>query len=54
MYTALIIGADFAIVLGVPGGVWLTKPIGPQKPQEEAIHRGVEEARRRMDRFRRW
>ena len=46
MYTALIIGAVFTVVLGVPDVVWLTKLIRPPKPEEEAIHRGVEEARR--------
>ena len=46
MYTALIIGAIFTVVLGVPAVVWLTKLIRPPKPEEEAIHRGVEEARR--------
>jgi len=51
MYTALMIGAIFAVVLGVPAIAWLTKLIRPAKPEEEAIHRGVEEARRRNDRF---
>ena len=51
MYTALMIGAVFAVVLGVPAIAWLTKLIRPAKPEEEAIHRGVEEARRRNDRF---
>jgi hypothetical protein len=52
MYTALMIGAIFAVVLGVPAVVWLTKLIRPARPEEEAIHRGVEEARRRGDRYR--
>ena len=43
MYTALII---FVIALGVPAALWLTKLIRPPKPEEEAIHRGVNEARR--------
>lgn len=51
MYTALVIVAVFTVVLGVPAVVWLTKLIRPAKPEEEAIHRGVEEARRRIDRF---
>jgi hypothetical protein len=51
MYTVLVIGAIFAIVLGVPAAVWITKLIRPPRPEEEAIHRGVEEARRRIDRF---
>jgi len=51
MYTALMIGAVFVVVVGVPGVVWLTKLIRPPKPEEEAIHRGVEHARRRIDRF---
>jgi hypothetical protein len=50
MSTALMIGAIFAVALGVPAVVWLTKLIRPPKPEEEAIHRGVEEARRRIDR----
>ena len=51
MYTALMIGAIFAVVLGMPAVLWLTKLIRPPKPKEEAIHRAVEEARRRNDRF---
>jgi hypothetical protein len=51
MYTALMIAAVFVIALGVPAAVWLTKLIWPPKPKEEAIHRGVEEARRRIDRL---
>jgi hypothetical protein len=54
MYTALVIGAIFTIAVGVPAVVWLTKLIRPPKPEEEAIHRGVDEARRRMDRTRYW
>jgi hypothetical protein len=50
MYSALIVGAIFVLVMGVPAVVWLTKLIRPPKPQEEAIERGVEEARRRLDR----
>jgi hypothetical protein len=50
MYTALIIVAIFAMVLGVPVVVWLTKLIHPPKPEDEAIDRRVEEARRRLDR----
>ena len=50
MYSALIVGAIFVLVMGVPAVVWLTKLIRPPKPQEEAIKRGVEEARRRLDR----
>lgn len=51
MFTALLVGAFFALGLGVPVVVWLTKLIKSPKPEEEAIHRGVEEARRRIDRF---
>jgi hypothetical protein len=47
MYTASIIAAIFAMVLGVPAVVWLTKLIRPPKPEDEAIERRVEEARRR-------
>jgi hypothetical protein len=51
MYTALIVATVLVIALGVPAAVWLTKLIRPPKPEEEAIHRGVEEARRRIDRL---
>ncbi len=51
MYTALVIGAIFTVVLGVPAVVWLTKLIRPPTPEEEKIHRGVEEARRRIDKL---
>jgi hypothetical protein len=51
MFTVWVIGAIFVIVLGVPAAVWLTKLIRPPKPEEEAIHRGIEDARRRIDRF---
>ena len=51
MFTALLIGAFFVAVMGVPVIVWLTKLIRPPKPEEGAIHRGVEDARRRIDRI---
>ena len=51
MSTALVIGAFVVIVLGVPFVMWLTKLIRPPKPDEEAIHRGVRDARSRIDRF---
>jgi hypothetical protein len=51
MYGYLVIGMVLTVALGVPAVVWLTKLIRPPKPEEEAIHRGVEEARRRIDRF---
>jgi hypothetical protein len=51
MYTALMIVAFFALGVGVPLVVWVTKLIKPPKPEEEAVHRRVEEARRRIDRF---
>jgi hypothetical protein len=51
MYTAMVVGVVLIIGLGVPAIMWLTKLIKPPKPKEEAIHRGVEEARRRIDRF---
>lgn len=51
MYTVLIIGAVLIIGLGVPVAVWLTKLLRPAKPEEETIHRGIEDARRRIDRF---
>ncbi len=51
MYTVLVVGAVLIIGLGVPAAVWLTKLLRPLKPEEEAIHRGIEDARRRIDRF---
>jgi hypothetical protein len=51
MYGYLVIAMVLTVVLGVPAVVWLTKLIRPAKPEEEAIHRGVEEARRRIDRI---
>ena len=52
MTTALIIGAIVALVMGLPAFVWLTKLIRPPKPEEEAIHRGIGEARKREARRR--
>jgi hypothetical protein len=52
MTTALIIGAIVALVMGLPAFVWLTKLIRPPKPEEEAIHRGIAEARKREARRR--
>jgi len=52
MNTALIIGAIFTLVMGVPAFVWLTKLIRPPKPEEEAIHRGIAEVRKREARRR--
>jgi hypothetical protein len=46
MFTALIIGAVVIVGLGMPVFMWLTKVIRPPKPEEEAIHRGVAEARK--------
>jgi len=54
MYTGLVIGVIIVVVIGTPAIVWLTKLIWPAKPEEEKIHRGIEEARRRFDRFRRY
>jgi hypothetical protein len=51
MTTILIVGAFFFLGIGVPLVVWLTKLLRPPKPEEESIHRGVDEARRRIDRF---
>jgi hypothetical protein len=51
MYGYLVIAMVLTVALGVPAVVWLTKLIRPPKPEEEAIHRGVEEARRRIDRY---
>ena len=52
MTTALVIGAIVALVMGLPAFVWLTKLIRPPKPEEEAIHRGIAEARKREARRR--
>lgn len=51
MYSVLVVAVLVVIGFGVPAVVWLTKLIRPPKPEEERIHRSVEEARRRMDRF---
>jgi hypothetical protein len=51
MYGYLVITMVLTVGLGVPAVVWLTKLVRPPKPEEEAIHRGVEEARRRIDSF---
>jgi hypothetical protein len=51
VYKVMMIGASFIVVVGVPAVVWLTKLIWPPKPEEEKIHRGIEEAGRRIDRF---
>jgi hypothetical protein len=48
---ALMIGTGLIVVVGVPVAVWLTKLIWPPKPEEEKIHRGIEEAGKRIDRF---
>ena len=52
MYTLLFIGLVIVVVLGVPAIVWLTMLIHPPSEEEEKIHHRVEEARRRIDRFR--
>jgi hypothetical protein len=49
-----VIGVVIVLVFGTRGVVWLTQRIWPAGPEEERIHRGVEEARRRIDRFRRY
>ena len=54
MYSALVVGVIIVIVLGTPAIVWLTKLVWPPKPEEEKMDRGIEEARRRFDRFRRY
>jgi hypothetical protein len=51
MYAVMFIGVFFVAALALPVVLWLTKRIRPPKPEEEAIHRRVEEARRRIDRF---
>ncbi|TAJ96126.1 MAG: hypothetical protein EPO41_07880 [Reyranella sp.] len=52
MTTILIIGAIVTLVLGLPAILWLTKLIWRPKPEEEAIHRGIAETRRREARRR--
>lgn len=47
----LMFGSAFIVAVGVPVAVWLTKRIWPPKPQEEKIHRGIEEAGKRIDRL---
>lgn len=51
LYKLLMIGAGFITAVGVPLCVWISYWIKRPKPEEEQIHRGVEEARRRIDRF---
>jgi hypothetical protein len=51
MYVVMLIGAFFIAALALPVVLWLTKRIRPPKPEEEAIHRRVEDARRRIDRI---
>lgn len=50
MKTVLIIGVIVTLVLGLPAILWLTKLIRPPKPEEEAIHRGIAQARRDVSR----
>ncbi len=54
MYTAMVIGVVVALVFGAPAVVWLLKRLWPPSADEERIHRGIEEARGRMDRYRRY
>jgi hypothetical protein len=51
MYAVMLIVAFFIAALALPVVLWLTKRVRPPKPEEEAIHRRVEEARRRIDRI---
>jgi len=50
MKTALIIAALFATMLVLPVALWLTTLIRPPKSDEEAMHRHVDEARRKARR----
>jgi hypothetical protein len=50
----MVIGVIVAIVLGTPAVLWLMKLVWPPSADEEKIHRGIEEARRRIDRYRRY
>lgn len=47
MSTVMIIGAILTVMVAAPAVVWLTKLIRPPTPEEEAIHRGIEEIRQR-------
>jgi hypothetical protein len=47
----LMFGSALIVAVGVPVALWLTKLVWPPKPKEEAIHRGIEEAGKRIDRF---
>lgn len=47
----LMLGSGLVVAVGVPVAMWLTKRIWPPKPQEEKIHRGIEEAGKRLDGF---
>lgn len=51
LYKLLMIGVGFIIAVGVPLFVWISYWIKRPTREEEQIHRGVEDARRRIDRF---
>lgn len=46
-----MIGMALIIALGVPLFVWLSYAIRRPTRQEEKLHQGIEEARRRIDRL---
>jgi hypothetical protein len=50
MYTYLLVGMALIIGLGVPLFMWISFKIRLPKEEEQNIHRGIEEARRRVDR----
>ena len=51
LFKLLMIGVGLITAVGVPLFVWLSYWIKRPTREEVQIHRGVEEARRRIDRF---
>lgn len=47
MSTVMIIGVILTVMVAAPAVVWLTKLILPPTPEEEVIHRRIEEIRER-------
>lgn len=50
LFKVLMVGSGLIVAVGVPVALWLSKLAWPPKPKEEAIHRGIEEAGKRIDR----
>jgi hypothetical protein len=53
-YVLLLIGLIFVLVAGVPLMERLLRWIRPLTPKQEEAHRFLEEARRSLDKFRRY